>query len=305
MGSGHTNGPAIASMAARNLLQEFDPQGTLQLLIVRMWIVLRSLLIGGGLALAVSTTAFAQSADWNGNYIGTAIGEVTGRDADFDATVRSVYKSGISLGNGVTGTRDFSLEDDLPAQVSGSLYVGRRFEVGRLVVGVEAQVDVVEVSETFIVGPTTTYPAALGPDTLSAELAISHPVSIRARAGVPIGDRVLVSAFAGPVAAEAKMTVTQSGVRLDVTPDLRFSFIAVPYSTTGFTDSRILLGAVVGGTIDVRLSDDWSARAETGWSFYDSIEARSGLVPGSNGGASPLAYKPRLYAFSLGLTRRF
>lgn len=259
------------------------------------------------LAAPVSSVS-AQSSDWTGYYVGGAFGEVGGRNGDIEATLKPAVST--TFTPFVIPSRSFSRERNLPGEAAGSLYAGRLFDAGRLVVGLEAQLTAVDQTETFTIGPVPAFrgtPPAT--ETLTAGLELSATASLRARAGLRLGDRVLVSAFAGPTAALTELRVSQSTEVLEIewvlTPfGHRQRFFSTPRTTTGHAESQTLWGGVVGGMIEAKLSENWSARAEGSLSFYDSIEARSG-GGGAEGGDSSFSYKPNLYAFSLGLTRRF
>lgn len=262
------------------------------------------------LTLIAPTVVVAQTEDWTGYYIGGAFTQVGGRNGDIEATLRPAVSTTIGPPATVP-SRTFSRERNLSGEIGASIHVGRLFDAGSLVIGLEAQLTAVDQAETFVIGPVPAFRQATPPTTesVTADLELSGTASLRARAGLRLGDRVLVSAFAGPTAAKADLSVRQATDVLEsrfvLTPfGLRQEFFVTPRTTTGATESQTLWGGVVGGMVEAKLSESWSARAEASLSFYDAIEARSG-GGGAEGGDSAFSYEPNLYSFSLGLTRRF
>lgn len=261
------------------------------------------------LVLTAPATSFAaQSNVWTGYYFGGAFSVVGGRNGDIKATLRPAVST--TFTTSAPAPRTFLRERNLPGEAAGSIYAGRLFGAGRLVVGLEAQLTANNQTETFSVGPVSSFRGSpQETESLTADLGVYATASLRARAGLPLGDRVLVSAFAGPTAAKADLSVSQTtdviGIRWVLTPfGFRQEFFSTPRVTLGRTESETLWGGVVGGTIEAKLSDKWLGRIEGSLSFYDEIEARSG-GGGAEGGDSQFSYRPNLYAFSLGVTRRF
>ncbi len=196
-------------------------------------------------------------------------------------------------------------------------------QTGSFVWGVEAQAGVVDLNETFVIGPVqdsgahSNFVPNLGSinnttDTLTAQFEIQAAASLRARVGLPVGERFLVSAFAGPAVAQTRLSAAQTSqiiiTRSVLVPGgAHFNTITtvVERSTSGSEESKAVFGGTVGGAVDFHMTDQWLLHAEAGLTFYDHIEAASGGLGGSSGGDSRMSYAPTLYAVSLGVTRRF
>ena len=207
--------------------------------------------------------------------------------------------------------------------MSGGVRAGRLVQTGSLVWGAEVQAGVVDLNETFVIGPVREIGAHsnsvpnLGSinnstDTLTARFELQAAAAFRARVGLPVGDRFLVSAFAGPAVAQARLAASQTS-QIVIT---RITFpsgaahfdtimTVVERVTSGPEESKAVFGGTVGGAVDFHMTDQWLLHAEAGLTVYDDIEAASGGPGGSSGGDSRVSYAPTLYAVSLGVTRRF
>ncbi len=279
--------------------------------------------IGTGLVgLAAAGTTTAQSLprvgpDWTGTYVGVDIGLVGGRSGDAKAAVDPARDARFTYVEG-PAAQTLSTSRDLPRKTNVALRAGRLFQSGSLVWGLEGQVGGARLDRDFEFGPfdagtirTVPLPGVASPtrtvDSLSTTLEIDAVASLRARVGLPLGDRALVSVFAGPALARARASLTQKSVieafscTNPARPAMCFNN-PVEVINVGPGSDDDLWGGVIGGAVDLKLSDRWIVRGEAGVSRYDDIQARSG---GTGGGDSRFAYEPELYWVSIGLSRRF
>lgn len=266
--------------------------------------------------------AAAHSQDWSGFYAGVDVGTTGGRNGELKASLDPARDARLTYDIAPLNAR-FDRERNIDRQGSGAMRVGRLWQARSLVWGAEIRAGIVDLNETFVIGPVRDISAHsnsvpnLGAinnstDTLTARFELEAVGSIRARIGVPVGDRFLASAFAGPAVALGRLSASQTSqiiiTRSIFTPgSAHFNTITtvVERATSGPEESRAMVGATVGGAIDYRMSDDWLLHAEAGLTFYHDIEAASGGLGGSSGGDSRISYAPTLYAVSLGATRRF
>jgi opacity protein-like surface antigen len=268
----------------------------------------------------MATPVVAQPEDWSGYYIGVDFGQSGGRNGDLKVSLDPARDPRLTYDIAPLNAR-FDRERNLGSGSSGGLRVGRLAQTGSFVWGVEAQAGLLDLNRTFVVGSVrdtrghSNFVPNLGSvnnttDTLTAQLDIEAAASLRARVGLPVGDRFLVSAFAGPAVAQARLSASQTSqivITRSVLGPFGFNTITtvVDRATSGPEESKAVFGGTLGGALDYRVSGDWLLHLEAGMTVFDDIEAASGGLGGSSGGDSRVSYSPRLYAVSLGLTRRF
>jgi hypothetical protein len=201
--------------------------------------------------------------------------------------------------------------------VRGGLRATYLWDVGRLVAGVDAQfqfghaVRVAETISSIYAGPLNL--CGLGclsgtaTDDLSVKASVSWSAALRARAGLPIGEATLLSAFAGPAILDARVTAHQASNATSFV--LGFD----PYQPTEGYDlpltgsaagaaTRALIGGVVGGSVDYRLSEHWILSAEASVSIFQPLK----LNLSEGGGAfTTVSYRPVLPAVNFGLGYKF
>ena len=254
---------------------------------------------------------------WSGPFVGASISETFGNwvgvvEIDPARDSRFVYLQG-PRGQTVrmTGPREHA--------VIGDARAGTLFQRGRLVWGGELTLNEAGFKQSQTFGPfdagtlSTQFLSGVAPpvtttDMLHAEAEVGSAFTMRVRAGITVGPRILVSGFVGPSATQARLGLRQSSVIENLTCD-NHPVRPGPCFTTATTlenfgpDAReTLWGATAGVAIDYWLTDHWTLHSEAAATRYQSISARSG---GRSGGDSELAYKPHLYSLSLGLSYHF
>lgn len=266
---------------------------------------------------SVQAQTFTDAVNWNGAYVGVDVATGIGGHGEGIAAIdpvrdaRFVYLEGPSR-------RTLSIEPDQHQSTGVGIRAGVLQQMGRLVWGIEAQMAGGDIERSFAVGPVDAGPLRTvfisgvpAPtrtlDSLSADLNIDQRVAVRLRAGLTVGDRALVSVFAGPSRARARLTVVQDSVieyficdNHPVRPGLCFTR-EVAVSGAGTADDQ-LWGGVVGGAVDFRIDARWSFHGEVALTQYESVEAQSAGVSGGN---SRLAWEPELYTVNLGVDYRF
>jgi len=275
---------------------------------------------------ASGTAAIAQDSVWAGYYIGAGLSDVGGRNGEIEAEIDPARDGRLNYATAPTA-RSFSRERNLDRESTLNLKAGRLFEGARMVWGVEGEVRANGPDRTFVIGPVSSdsfisardlslignnRPAgglATTTDTLVADFETQEEASLRLRVGVPVSDRFLVSAFAGPTVVNSDLALRQDSTVAGIvgfTDALgsRLVFTGFPtgtYSTDGST-SETLVGGVIGATVDAKLTDRWLLNAEASLARYDAIEA---TTPAYAGSGSRFSYEPTLYSVSLSLIRRF
>lgn len=275
-----------------------------------------AVLAAGG-ALACSNSVAAQTTRWSGYYLGADVGLQGGRSGTLTATVIPARDSRFIYIDGAEA-RNFDRERAIQRKTFGGVRAGRLFEQGSFVWGIELQANAARLEQNFTVGPidagpirtnsvllSGTFPSTINNsnDTLIADFKTDFVSSIRARIGIPIGDRILVSAFGGPSFAKANLRARQDSLIIIQTCNNPFrpalcGAEGTDVSSQGSDEDKFLAGAVVGAALDLRLTERWIIHGETSLSRYQSIEADAG-----NG--SKVGYEPELYSASLGLAYRF
>ncbi len=265
--------------------------------------------------------ALAQEGSWSGYYVGAGVSSIGGRNGSAEAFVDSARDSQITYFGAPIG-RSFSRERNLKRAGAFSLNGGRLVQTGRWVVGVEGRFTVLGPTASFSINPGTIrvtdvrsqrpYPLDGGyadtQDTLTANLDLSREASVRARIGLPVGERLMISAFAGPTVVQANLSLRQDSVVRRFLPvtDALHSRIVFDAGTREFSVAGkardLLLGSVVGVGIDVQLTDEWRINGEASLARYEAIEA---TTPAYGGSGSRFSYEPNLYSVGISLIRRF
>lgn len=278
-------------------------------------------------SLALSPVVFAlpaaaQDGAWGGYYVGAGVATTGGRTGDFEAAIDPALHPQINyLGPSTNPT--FSRERNMARADTFEFRAGRLIETGQWVLGLEARVNAGGPDETFHIRPVMIHrtdvltqqpiPFSRGDvynwDSLKADLHLDGEASIRARIGASVGDRFMVSAFAGPTVTRANFVLRQDSTVSWFLPVLdtllsRVLFDAGTrtFSATGEPARKTLIGAVVGAGADMRLNEHWRISGEASLARYDGIEA---TVPAYGGSGSHVSYEPTLYSLSVSLIRRF
>lgn len=265
-----------------------------------------------------ATTATAQSSGWTGSYVGVDAGIVGGQHNQFDIGYDPGREPQYTY-NEFPVRRTLSRAFDLDPAVSGAIRAGRLYDHGKLVWGGEVRLAVNQGHDDLVLGPissgtlSTNFIPGLGSlnnstDTFTAELKLGVTATAAARIGMPIGDKLLFSVFAGPSLAQADLSVRQDSVYLSQIATLcagcaHFNFVNTETtSSSAGSESAILVGGVAGYIIEYKLSDHWVLHGIGSLARYSEMEASAG---GANGGNSKFSVAPTLYSASVGVTYRF
>lgn len=267
--------------------------------------------------LAASDTASAETIGWSGYYLGADVGVQGGRSGDLITNLTPARDSRFVYIEGPQ-TRNFDQDRSLSRKISAGVRAGRLFDHRSFVWGIELQANAARLEQRFTVGPIDAGPIRTNTvlldgarpgtvnnsnDTVKADFKLDAVASLRARIGVPIGDRTLVSVFGGPSLAKTSLRTGQDSsiIIQSCTNPLRPTLCSLDIrdvSSQGLYEDKILAGAVVGAALDFRLTDRWSIHSETSLSRFQSVDA-------SAGNDSKIGYEPELYAAGFGATYRF
>lgn len=280
---------------------------------------MRAILAGLMFAL-VAPVAAAQTADpWAGRYVGLSVRAQPASDGETKAIIDPGLDSRLTYVNAPPG-RSY-VGPDLESDISAAVFVGwRRAHAGWLV-GLEAQIqeggpavrfDSGFGSPAFLDPPRACGAALVGCleqtlDSVSANIDMSRAVSLRVTAGVPVSDRILLSAYAGPAVASGELELVQTSIYRTSYFDPACTRFCVNVPTTvtetrGRTDRDTVWGVVGGLVMEVRVAENLTARGDVG---YRRFEALRGRVGGVNGGDSEVRAQSVGFNAGLGLSFRF
>lgn len=279
---------------------------------------MRAVILGLTVGLAANSAAAQSEMDWGGGYAGVAFSAQAASDGDFKTIIDPGLDSRLTY-TVLPPERSYSAEA-LERSVAPVIFAGWRREVGGWVVGVEGQVQVggpqASLDSDFVTSLLNRFNAcdATGRDCLGqtsdrieADLDVRNVLSLRAAAGKQIGDRMLLSAYAGPALGFAQLAMVQTSTygtsRFD--PSCTRFCVNQPTSVTetrGRTEEDTALGVVVGVTADFAITNALRARADVG---YHRFEAFRGSVGGTNGGDSEVRAQSAAASAGLGLSLQF
>lgn len=283
----------------------------------RMGTVAGAVLLGACFAIS----AKAQDARWDGYYLGVGPSVTGGRNGDIAARIDPALDPTNIIYSSAPAERTFSRERSIDRESSVHLKGGRLFEGDNWVWGVESQARSDGPDQRFAIGPVESrssgrtrlpFPQGDGTvtneDTLAANLNLGPEASLRGRLGVPISDNVLVGVFAGVSVMEAELDLRQTAVvrgLLPLTDALGSRIVFVPTNASfsaAASSEDILVGGLVGFSLDVRLNDHWRINGEGSVARYSEIET---TLPANGGSGSRFSYEPELYSLGVSLIRRF
>lgn len=261
----------------------------------------------------------AQSADWSGWQVGTDIGVSGGRSSDIRFEVDPARDTRFNYLQSPV-TVDFQRERNLGRGETFALRAARLSQAGAWVFGVEGRIEAGGARQDFVLGPVDAQPlqgqgaGTLGSltssqDTLIADAEFKASGSLRLRAGLPLGDRIMVSAFAGPAWAQTDLRLTQNSeinsLHVTLIPGAsHFNYNYQRFESSVSTSSGESVFGATGGVIaDAALTGRWALRAEAGLTQYGELDIRA--PGGASGGASHFTIKPLLYSANVGLSYRF
>ena len=271
--------------------------------------------------IAASQTQAQDSPTWSGYYLGGDLSISGGQDGEISATLNPGRDTRFTYVV-APEAQQFSRKRALPRKLSGGARFARLFDAGSFVWGLEGTVDYSLLKQSFDFGPfdaqplqasgflgSDTVPSDIGrsTDTLTARFKVDGTASARARIGVPLGYRLLVSAFVGPTLAKSSLSVRQSTSLLiqKCRNSPRPALCAASggdqadFSSQSSQDDY-LVGAVLGGAWDLRITDHWVAHGEASLSRYKALETTTGSAGGSS-----VSYRPEIYQISAGIVYRF
>lgn len=271
-------------------------------------------LICTAVALAVAPAAVAQ--DWSGSSVGFDLSASGLVRSSVSGTVVPARASGFTYTT-ASPNRSIDVDRSSDPQVGAGVSYSRLWDEGSVVWGLEGEFGYGGQHE-FEVGP---YQAgninARGPgtagsiskqlDTVRGELDLKAGLTLKASVGAKLGERVLVSLFAGPSVVQADVKTTQVSNYSTSYASYSPGDAHVNYSYGAFTEgasaskSETLVGGVLGAEARYRLTDRLTLRAQASVRRYASIDVRVD----AGGGDTRLSLEPQMAAGSLGLLYRF
>lgn len=262
-------------------------------------------------ALLVSAGA-AAGQDWSGSAVGL---EVTGSSllwADVEGELSPGRASGFTYVAPGPAHR-FSSDRSVNPKVGAALSYGRLFDRGSHVLGLEAEL-AFGPKQRFALGPfESDQIVAYGPgtvgyittqqDRIEADLQLQAALTLKASAGLKLGDKTLVSVFAGPSVARARMRASQAwdyGTLYTYLPPngFHFQYVYGEFSESGSAASaRTVFGVVVGGETRYRLTDRLTLRSQTSFRRYQPVTTTLG--------GTRFSTRPQVVTGTVGLLYQF
>lgn len=274
-------------------------------------------------ALVFPAYAGAESASWNGFYLGADVGgryEQGGRE--YRESITPYIYPGYRYSTSPTPVSLSVNDGEGGSTAIGGIRGGYLLQMNPVVLGIEGQFGFGDNSRSTTsrlqtnVGPFNAL--AIGSpgglvdtqsDVVSAHSDLESSGSLRVRLGLPIDDRWLVSAFVGPAIAWAKMQVTQGATATNLTfasdpfhPTIA-NETAVFASVTGPSETHCLFGGTTGFAADFALSSNWLIHAEYA---FGGFGANSAHVAGPQGSVTTVSTGMILtHAMTIGVDYKF
>lgn len=277
------------------------------------------------LLFSVAGAASAQSVpEWAGPYAGVAFTAQSESQGETKAVIEPARDSRLTY-TALPSGRSYeagSFEDE----TSLKIFAGWRLHAAGWLIGAEVQLQEGGPAVRFDSGfnaqnfPAVPQPACGVPDLgclqasfdgVAANVEVERIASLRLSAGVPLSDRVLVSAYAGPAVAFGRLEMTQTSLRFTQRPFRpgecsRFCVGGVTTSVVNEilsrTEDDAALGVVAGLTADFAVTERIMVRADVGYSRFEALRGSTG---GANGGDSEVRSQLAGLAFGLGFGVRF
>lgn len=274
------------------------------------------------LALTLGMTASAATAQsgehWEGVYAGVAFNAQAASSGDFKTIIdpgldaRLIYT--------VLPPKTSFSAAPLDRSVAPVMFAGWRRELGGWIFGAEGQVQVGGPQASLDSGVITVdfLPFAncssIGfnclrdtSDRIETDVQVRNVLALRATVGRSVGDRVLLSAYAGPAIASARVTILQTSRYGTSQFDQNCRRFCINQPTTvtetrGGTEDDTALGIFVGVTGDVRITDAVHVRGDLGYQRFEAFRESTGA---SYGGDSEIRAQSDGLAAGLGLTFNF
>lgn len=179
---------------------------------------------------------------WEGFYAGINAGAAVGTakmELDPSGTFRTGAANDVADGNFWRGTRNLNSAD-----FTGGLHAGYQIERQRFLLGLEAEVGYLGLSESSSV--TALVPTSGSTYRLDQHVKTDFFASLRPRLGY------MPDSFSGNLMLFTTAGVTLTHARIDQ----KFTQINVVYNSEGLSDDRMLIGWTTGGGIGIRAVQD-------------------------------------------------
>lgn len=263
-----------------------------------------------------ATPAIAVAQDWSGSSVGLDISGagmvrsnvsgvvVPGRATDFTYAVASPNRS-------------IDVERSSDPKAGAAVSYSRLWDRGGLVWGLEGeigyggrhefQVGPYEAGDIIANGPGTVGSITKQLDTPSGTLNLNAGFTLKASAGLKIGDRALVSLFAGPTLVQADVKTTQYWNYDTLYTSLPPGSVHFQYKYDNFSEtksssnSETLFGGAIGIEGRYKISEQLMVRAQSRAIIYSSID----MAVDAGGGETRLSVEPKMVSGSIGLLYRF
>lgn len=177
---------------------------------------------------------------WEGAYIGGNIG--------------GTWTNGDSFGIGTVSSSAYStLKESQTSTVTGGAQVGYNYQVGKLVVGAEADVNFNGASTRTFASYSYNYPYSSNYSQAEYKASVDWYSSARVRVGLSPNPNFLVYATAGIAFGQVSLSTSS------------FGFSQPPYvfyPGANLSSNSILAGWIAGAGAEYALGPAWSVRAE-------------------------------------------
>jgi outer membrane immunogenic protein len=203
---------------------------------------LTAVIVTGPVARAAAQPAMS----WTGFYIG-ANGGYAWNPVDVSMTLGGLWFTETSGPNGAHGSRDNG--------VTAGLQAGYNLQLGRVVVGLEADLNFLDVDTSYDSGVVNSPP--LSPYRVTDSFRSRWLATARPRIGVLATDRTLLFLTGGVAVSRVSFTQT-------------LSFPTIPSTTSGAV-SRTRYGWSIGGGLEQVLAANWSVKLEYLFSDLGSL----------------------------------
>jgi len=230
--------------------------------------------------------ATAQTVSWTGPYIGATLGGAWSNSHE-KQVLNSTYcnnslggcpQTGPLLGSLIPNNFDLSAD-----QLVGGGVVGYNWQMGQLVIGVEADLTGPHLTNTAVQGASGSIPG-FATSVVNVQESMTETLSylgtVRGRLGVPVSDSLLVYATGGFAYGHVKTTTA-------VSENVTGPCFCGPAVNASVGTSSIMTGWTVGGGLEWQFAPHWSLKGE--YLYYDLGSTRSSQLGFTqlNGGATP------------------
>jgi hypothetical protein len=280
---------------------------------------MRAVATGLFLSLVAGAAAAQSVGNWSGPYAGVAFTAQTGSNGDTRAIIDPGLDSRLTYIVPPPG-RSYAAPE-LRRELSPTIFAGWRQQTADWLIGVEGQLQgdgpAVRFDSGFGLPHPLDPPRACGTtpvgclyqtsDRIAANISVQRIVSLRATVGKPIGDRVLLSGYAGPTLAWGRLEMLQTSIYGTESYNWSCTRFCTNIPTTlaetrGRTEEDTAWGVVGGLTLDLKITDNLLARADVGYSRFEALRGSTG---GTYGGDSEVRAQSAGFSAGLGFSVRF